>query len=223
MSPDVATAGPPQGADGRPPRRAPIRVAIADDHAHYREGLRLVLTIDGDIEVVGAASNGYEALDLVLATRPDVLVIDLQMPRLGGIDVVRALADQAPGTRVVMLTMSEQNGDLLAALLAGANGYVIKAAAADEVAAAVRLVHRGEIVVTTPVVADVVSQVLSTGLEQPEDPRIAALLDANRTLLRRIARGATVDEIGVELEMPRDAVVGQLRQLLDDCRALIRQ
>ncbi len=222
MTSHASGAGPQTPDTGRTRGAAPIRVVIADDHAHYRRGLRLVLTIDGDIEVVGEASNGYEALDLALATRPDVLVIDLQMPRLGGIEVVSSLVDLVPETRVLMLTMSEQNADLLGALLAGVDGYVIKDATADEIAAAVRQLHQGEIVVTSAVAADLVSQVLSAGLDAIENPRTAALVDANRPLLRRIARGASVDQIAEEDQVPREAVVGHLRQLLDDARTLSR-
>ena len=123
---------------------ARIRVVIADDHALYRRSLRVVMTLDGDIEIVGEAGDGYEAVDLALSTRPDVLVIDNQMPRLGGIDAARAVAEQAPDTRVLMLTMSELASDLQQAVEAGVAGYVLKDSTGEEVAAAVRTVHRGE-------------------------------------------------------------------------------
>lgn len=120
-----------------------IRVVIADDHANYRRSLRIVVTLDGDIEVVGEAGDGYGAVDLAVSVRPDVVVIDNQMPRLGGIDAARAITVQAPGTRVLMLTMSEIAGDLQQAVEAGVAGYVFKDASADEVAEAIRTVHRG--------------------------------------------------------------------------------
>ena len=123
---------------------ARIRVVIADDHALYRRSLRVVMTLDGDIEIVGEAGDGYEAVDLAVSTRPDVLVIDNQMPRLGGIDAARAVAEQAPDTRVLMLTMSELASDLQQAVEAGVAGYVLKDSTGEEVAAAVRTVHRGE-------------------------------------------------------------------------------
>ena len=123
---------------------ARIRVVIADDHALYRRSLGVVMTLDGDIEIVGEAGDGYEAVDVAVATRPDVLVIDNQMPRLGGIDAARAVAEQAPATRVIMLTMSELACDLHQAVAAGVAGYVLKDSTGEEVAAAVRTVHRGE-------------------------------------------------------------------------------
>jgi DNA-binding NarL/FixJ family response regulator len=121
-----------------------IRVVIADDHANYRRSLRIVMSLDGDIEVVGEAGDGYEAVELAVSVRPDVVVIDNQMPRLGGIDAAREIAVQAPDTRVLMLTMSELSGYLHQAVEAGVSGYVFKDASADEVADAIRAVHRGE-------------------------------------------------------------------------------
>lgn len=120
-----------------------IRVVLADDHALYRQSLRIVMTLDGDIEVVGEAANGYEAVDLALAVRPDVLVIDNQMPRLGGIDAARAVTAQLPDTRILMLTMSELATDLHEAVAAGVSGYVLKDSTGEQVTEAVRTVHRG--------------------------------------------------------------------------------
>lgn len=124
---------------------APIRVVIADDHALYRRSLRIVMTLDGDIDVVGEAADGFEAVDLAVSVRPDVVVIDNRMPRLGGIDAARAITEQVPDIRVLMLTMSELASDLHEAAAAGVAGYVLKDATGDEVAQAVRAVHRGEL------------------------------------------------------------------------------
>ncbi|MCA1784212.1 MAG: response regulator transcription factor [Dermatophilaceae bacterium] len=123
---------------------ARIRIVIADDHALYRKCLGVVMILDGDIEVVGEAGDGHEAVALALSVRPDVVVIDNQMPRLGGIDAARAITDQAPDTRVLMLTMSELATDLQQAVEAGVSGYVLKDSTGEEVAEAVRAVHRGQ-------------------------------------------------------------------------------
>jgi DNA-binding NarL/FixJ family response regulator len=131
----------------RPAKRAPIRVILADDHHLYRRCLGAIMTLDGDIEVVGEAADGYEALDLAVAVRPDVIVIDLRMPRLDGIDAVRAICKRLPTSRILMLTMSEGSESLMQALDAGVAGYVYKDASAEEVTDAVRRVHRGERVV----------------------------------------------------------------------------
>lgn len=136
---------------------ARIRVVIADDHALYRRSLRVVMTLDGDIEVVGEAGDGYEAVALAVSIRPDVVVIDNQMPRLGGIDAARAITEQVPGTRVLMLTMSELASDLHEAVTAGVAGYVLKDSTGEEVADAVRTVHRGQ-------------QVLPPHLRRPPEP-----------------------------------------------------
>ena len=121
-----------------------IRVVIADDHPRYRSSLRIVMTLDGDIEVVGEAGDGYEAVDLAVSVRPDVVVIDKQMPRLDGIDAARAITERIPGSRVLMLTMSDLPVDLHLAIEAGVAGFLYKDASGDEVAEAVRSIHRGD-------------------------------------------------------------------------------
>lgn len=125
------------------PAAAPIRVVIADDNPRYRASLRIVITLDGDIDVVGEAGNGYEAVDLAVSVHPDVIVIDNRMPRLSGVDATRAITAQATGTRVLMLTMSDDDGHLNAAIDAGVSGYVYKDASGEEVADAIRAVHAG--------------------------------------------------------------------------------
>lgn len=121
----------------------PIRVVIADDNPRYRASLRIVITLDGDIDVVGEAGNGYEAVDLAVSTHPDVIVIDNRMPRLGGIDATRAITAQTANTRVLMLTMSDDDDHLSAAVHAGVSGYVYKDASGEAVAEAIRAVHAG--------------------------------------------------------------------------------
>ena len=120
-----------------------IRVLLADDHALVRDGLRALLALSGDIEVVEAVSNGREAVSRALQLRPDVALFDISMPDLNGIEALRLLHDQCPSVRVIMLSMHSSSEHVYRALDAGAAGYLLKESAGAEVVAAVRAVHAG--------------------------------------------------------------------------------
>ena len=117
------------------PRDHPIRVLIADDHALFRRGLRTVLELDGDIVVVDEADDGMAAVEKAEAWVPDVVLMDVRMPRCGGIEACAAIRERVPSARIVMLTMSDEESDLFEAVRAGANGYVLKDVPGDEIAA----------------------------------------------------------------------------------------
>src|SRR5436190_18676692 len=125
--------------------RPPIRVLLADDHAIVREGVRLCLESMGDMEVVGEADDGYEALRLVGRHQPDVAVLDVTMPRLNGIEALRQIKRDYPGTAVVVLSMHDNEAYVTQALQAGASGYVLKRTAATELGRAIRAAVRGEV------------------------------------------------------------------------------
>lgn len=201
---------------GAPHARMPISVVIADDHDLYRQSLGLVLSLDGDIDVVGEAANGLEALDLAVDLQPDIVVLDLQMPRLDGIDAVRSIVDRLQSGQVIMLTMSELTEDLLAALRAGANGYLLKSAPAEEVLEAIRDVHDGRVVVSPPILISLLNEVL---LRDPESVDPAIVTERIRDLLRRTARGVSLAEIAeeddVELEVVRQEFDDLVRALRD--------
>ena len=126
------------------PNTTPLRLLVADDQAIIRRGLALMLDAEPDIEVVGQAADGQEALEMAEALRPDVVVMDLQMPRLSGVAATRLLAGRLPRTRVVVLTTFDDDERVFEAVQAGAHAYLLKDAAEDEVLDTVRAVHRGE-------------------------------------------------------------------------------
>ncbi len=129
-----------------PPTGAPIRVLVADDHPVFRDGLAMLLgSVDG-IEVVGTAANGAEAVEAAVRLRPDVVVMDVQMPQLNGVEATRRLAAEAPGVGVVVLTMSEDAGTVFAAVRAGARGYLVKGAEQEEIVRAITTVASGGVV-----------------------------------------------------------------------------
>ena len=130
---------------------APLRVLIADDHPLFRQGLRSILDAADDLQVIGEAATGTEAIAATIQLKPDVVLMDLHMPELSGIEATRQLTEQCPDTRILILTMIEQDASVLTALRAGARGYLVKGADRDEVLRAVRVVATGEAILGTAV------------------------------------------------------------------------
>ena len=125
-----------------------ISVVLVDDHPVWRDGVRADLTSSGTAEVVGEAADGGEAIDVVLATMPDVVLMDLQLPTVSGAEATRRIVEEAPHVRVLVLSASAEEADVLEAVKAGAAGYLLKSSTSDELVAAVRRVHSGEPVFT---------------------------------------------------------------------------
>jgi two-component system response regulator NreC len=165
------------------------RVLLADDHPMFREGLKTLLEDEG-FEVVGEASDGLEAVQLVSELKPQVAVLDLAMPRLNGIDSARELNKRAPDVQVVMLTMYEEDAYVLEALRAGIRGYVLKAQAADDLVSAIREVLHGGIYLS-PGISESVMIAYRSKRELPSDH----LTDRERQVLQLVAEGHTTKEI----------------------------
>jgi DNA-binding NarL/FixJ family response regulator len=161
----------------------PIRLIIVDDHPVVRDGLRGMLSGDPDLEVIGEASDGEEALALVAAVRPDVILMDLRMPRRGGAAATRALAESGSTARVLVLTTYDSDSDVVPALEAGATGYLLKDSPRDELVRAIRAAARGEAVLAPSVATRLVSQLRA--------PAHDALSERELEVLTLIAQGET--------------------------------
>src|ERR1700741_1435972 len=139
-------------------RQEPIRVLIADDHALFRRGLEMVLDEEDDIELVGQASDGAEAVAVAGAALPDVVLMDIRMPKTSGIEACRATKEVAPSAKIVMLTISDEEEDLFEAIRAGASGYLLKDIPYDEVADVVRAVHGGQSLINPSMAAKLLAE-----------------------------------------------------------------
>ena len=188
-----------------------IRVLIADDHAVVREGIRHVLSSDGGFDVVGEASNGAEALRLAETLRPDVIVLDLTMPELSGLEAARRIRDVVPDAAILVLSIHDHEEYVLQSVRAGAKGYLKKDSSPAELRNALRVIHEGGSFFSAPV-----ARTLSTALQN--ERRMETLTPREREVLVNIAQGATNKEIGTRLgisvrtvESHREAVMRKLQ------------
>lgn len=171
-----------------------MRVLLVDDHPLYREGLAMALTTMAGVEVVGQAGDGESAVDLADRLRPDVVVMDLHLPGMSGVEATRRIVAALPTTGVLVLTMLEGDDSLFAAMRAGARGYLLKGADRAEIERAVRTVASGEVVFSAGVTDSVVAW-FRTGGESP----FPELTEREREVLDLVARGLTNAEIASRL------------------------
>ncbi len=184
-----------------------IRVVVVDDHQIVRDGLVALLGALDGIEVVGAAADGTEAIHLVGETRPDVVVMDIQMPRLDGIEATRFVTGRHEGVHVVMLTMNEDDDTILAAIRAGASGYLLKGAGAEEVERAIRAAASGGMVFGASLAARVAGFfAAAVAPARPAQEPFPELTDRERDVLRLLAAGRTNDAIAAELYVSNKTV-----------------
>lgn len=175
-----------------------IRVLVADDHAVVRAGIVALLAAEPDIEVVGEAVDGEDAVSRALELRPDLVVMDVRMPRLTGDVATSRIREQAPEVRVLVLTTYESDASILSAIEAGASGYLLKAAPADELIAGVRSVAAGEVTLSPAIAAQLVARM--------REPATASLTARETEVLRLVADGLTNREIGERLFLGESTV-----------------
>ena len=186
----------------------PIRTLIVDDHALFRRGLEMVLESEPDIELVGEASDGEEAVSKAGESLPDVILMDIRMPRSSGIEACRALKDLAPSAKIVMLTISDEEEDLFDAIRAGASGYLLKDIPLDEVADTVRAVNGGQSLINPSMAGKLLTEFAALASRDEEEPpqQVPAprLTDREIQVLRLVARGMNNRDIaGRSCSSPR--------------------
>jgi len=182
---------------------APIRIMIADDHPVVREGFASMLETEPDMAVVGQAHSGEEALELFRRVRPDVTLMDLRMPGMGGLEAIRAIRREFPDSRVIVLTTYDGDEDIYRALEAGAQAYLLKDMLCDEILAAIRAVHAGQRRIPTAVGTRLADRV--TGMH---------LSDREQRVLELVATGKSNKEIAAALEITEATVKGHMTNIL---------
>ena len=212
-------SGAPGGARGSGKAPEPIRVLIADDHALFRRGLQMVLDEEQDIDLVGQASDGTEAVARAGESLPDVVLMDIRMPKTSGIEAARAMKEAAPSAKIVMLTISDEEEDLFEAIRAGASGYLLKDIPLDEVADAVRAVHGGQSLINPSMAGKLLTEFATLARrdeeERPQQVPAPKLTEREMEVLKHVARGMNNRDIAKELFISENTVKNHVRNILE--------
>jgi len=194
-----------------------IRVLVVDDHALFRRGLEMVLRQEPDIEVVGEASDGLEALQKAIDFAPDLVLMDVRMPGRGGIDACTAIKAAVPSTKIVMLTISDEEADLYEAIKAGAMGYLLKEISIEEVANAIRAVAGGQSLISPSMASKLLTEFASMIKRTDERQHLLTphLTDREMEVLRLVARGLNNRDIAKELFISENTVKNHIRNILE--------
>jgi len=185
---------------------------LADDHVLVRQGIRQFLEEEADIEVVAEAGDGAEAIRLIEAHQPDVAVLDIRMPEMSGVEATRRIKEHLPQVRVLVLTAYDDDPYVFALLQAGANGYVLKTASADELVRAVRTVYQGQSALSPEIASKVVQQ-MTSGKPEAAAEQVETLTERELDVLRLAAHGKTNRAIGSDLGISHRTVQGHLASI----------
>lgn len=189
-----------------------IRLMLVDDHVLVREGLRRLLELEDDIVVVAGAANGQEALQAARRLRPDVVLMDINMPSVDGVAVTQQLLDEWPSMGIIMLTVFRQQQHILRAMRSGARGYLLKSATLQEVAQAIRKVYEGGTFISPELTGEIVNEYrrLSDSARTTSRPSVYALNETEIEIIRRVASGMSNREIADQLAYSEKTVKNYL-------------
>jgi DNA-binding NarL/FixJ family response regulator len=204
----------------------PIRVLLADDHTLFRVGLSALLNLFPDIQVVGEASSGEEAVQKTTALQPDIVLMDIQMPGVNGIEATRRIVQAQPNIGVIVVTMFEDDASVFSAMRAGARGYILKEAGEEEVLRAIRAVAQGEAIFGSAIARRLVHFFSKAG--GAADPAFPELTEREREILDLVARGVSNAEIVQRLVLSPHTVRNHISnifsklQVADRAEAIVR-
>ena len=194
-----------------------LKVLVVDDHALFRRGLQMVLKSEDDIEVVGEAADGNEAVEKAQESMPDVILMDVRMPHRSGIEATQQIKDLLPHVKILMLTISDEEADLYEAIKAGASGYLLKEISIDEVADAIRSVFAGQSRLSPSMAAKLLQEFAAMSKRAAEARQLPAprLTDREMEVLRLVAQGLNNRDIAKELFISENTVKNHIRNILE--------
>ena len=194
-----------------------ISVVIADDHALFRRGLTMVLESEPDIEVVGEANDGHEVVTLAEKYMPDLVLMDVRMPGRGGIDAAQAIKEAVPHTKILMLTISDEEEDLYDAIKVGASGYLLKEISIEEVADSIRQVHAGQSLISPSMASKLLTEFAAMARKDEEKQQMPTprLTDREMEVLTLVAQGLNNRDIAKELFISENTVKNHVRNILE--------
>ncbi|MGD0013289.1 MAG: response regulator transcription factor [Bryobacteraceae bacterium] len=216
MSDDTSTL--PSEPAPSTPRQRGIRIVIADDHPIFRDGLRKLLSLEDDLEVVGEARDGNEVMEIVRQTEPDILLLDLRMPGLDGLSVLQNLKSSGTRTRIIILTASEDKNEFVQAMKLGCSGIVLKQTATELLYKSIRKVYAGEIWLDSHTTAAVMRQFASPGRLSPTDRKgreRSPLSQREREIVALVAQGFKNKEIAEKIFISEQTVKNHLHNIFD--------
>ncbi len=190
-----------------------MRVLLADDHALFRAGIASLLQVWG-LDVVGQAATGLEAVEQARRLRPDLVLMDIEMPECSGLDATRLIKAELPETRVVMVTVSDEDDDLFEAIKSGAEGYLLKATPEEELSTALTRIAAGQPVLSPGLAEKIIDEFARMTREQPAKPEGEPLSKREREVLGLVAAGATNREVAARLVVSENTVEFHMRNIL---------
>jgi len=191
-----------------------IRVLVVDDHTIVRDGISALLALAGDIEVVGEATNGNEALKMVSELHPDVVLMDIAMPIMGGLEATRRISKEYPKTKVLVITQHDDKEYVFPVLESGASGFISKAGASSELASGIRSVHKGDSFLSPSVARLLVENFQNTAGERTKQDPYNTLTGREREILKLLAEGYSTQEIAEMLVITPKTVEGHKTNLM---------
>jgi DNA-binding NarL/FixJ family response regulator len=194
-----------------------IRLLLCDDHAMFRQGLKGLLEIEDDVRVIGEAATGREAIRYALETRPDIIVMDIQMPELDGVRATQAILGEFPEAKVIILTMYRQDRYVFEAIKAGARGYMLKDADSSELIGAIRRVAEGETLLGAEMAASILDEFKKVKEELPSET-VSELTEREATILRLLAHGCSNQQIADKLGVSEKTVRNRLSEIFSKLR-----
>ena len=195
--------------------REPIRVLVVDDQELFRRGLTMLLAVEPGLEVVGEAGDGAEGVTLAESAAPDVILLDVRMPKKSGIEACLAIKESVPSAKIIMLTVADEEADLYEAVKSGASGYLLKDSSIEEVAQAIRVVADGQSLISPSMAIKLIDEFKQMSRPERETGPALRLTERELDVLRLVAQGHSNKEIAARLFISENTVKNHVRNMLE--------